>query len=82
LLRLKVKNKKNIDEIVKYFNHLASAFLNHNQLWKILQDSYVPETDRYGKKTIEFAESLFFYDSEMIIKFIDNNQKYSSEDRI
>lgn len=81
-LRLFCENNNKLAEIMKYFNQLSSPFLNHNQLWKVQIDTYIRETVRYGKKTIELAESWFFYDSEMIIKFIDYEEKQASENRL
>jgi len=60
---------------------MATPYLNYQQLWKIQTDTYIREIERYGEKSIELAESCFWYDSEMIIDVIKNNQTDLHKDR-
>jgi thiopeptide-type bacteriocin biosynthesis protein len=40
-------------------------------IWKILADTYLRESWRYGENTMELVESLFFYDSRLVVKMIE-----------
>ncbi|SFW75935.1 thiopeptide-type bacteriocin biosynthesis domain-containing protein [Sinomicrobium oceani] len=46
-------------------------FMDKDLVWQIQTDTYKRELERYGRKTMELAESLFYHDSEMIVNFLD-----------
>jgi thiopeptide-type bacteriocin biosynthesis protein len=48
---------------------LAEA-MNHGLVWKIDEDRYEPETDRYGASTMTVAESMFHHDSELVAEAV------------
>lgn len=68
-VRFNLKRSKNLDKIIKIFNDNFRSFIVNDFIWKIQTDTYVRELERYGFENIELSESIFFYDSEMILKF-------------
>ncbi|MEP1488487.1 MAG: thiopeptide-type bacteriocin biosynthesis protein [Algibacter sp.] len=56
-----------INSLYPYFKKNVEQDL----IWKIQTDTYQRELERYGKNTMELAESLFYYDSKMVVDFID-----------
>ena len=50
---------------------MAQSLVDRTLIWKIQLDTYQRELERYGRKTIDLAEELFFYDSRMIVEMLD-----------
>ncbi len=65
-------NKENYySSVIAKLHKYNSDFINMNLTWKVQTDTYQREIERYGANTIELAESLFFYDSCMIVNMLD-----------
>lgn len=56
-----------MSKLLPYFNDLISQDL----IWKIQTDNYKRELERYGENSIELSESLFFYDSLLIVSALE-----------
>ena len=56
-----------IASLYSYIRH----FIDQDLIWKVQTDTYQREIERYGRDTMELSEELFFYDSRMIVGFID-----------
>lgn len=70
-VRFHYNNSENIIVIINAINKLIKTYVEQGMVNNILIDSYIRELERYGNKSIELAEELFFYDSQMIIHFIN-----------
>lgn len=70
-LRFHHNNQENVEKIINSLQPYLTKFLNQELIWKIQMDTYTRELERYGTNTIECAETLFFYDSEAIVNFLD-----------
>ena len=60
------KTSQIIESLYPTLNELVETDL----IWKLQTDTYHRELERYGESTIELSESLFFYDSEMIVNYL------------
>jgi thiopeptide-type bacteriocin biosynthesis protein len=69
-IRFYSKSSKNllvvISELFPVLNHL----LEQDVIWKIQTETYQREIERYGENTIENSETLFWHDSELILKYL------------
>ncbi|MET3026632.1 thiopeptide-type bacteriocin biosynthesis protein [Flavobacterium sp. UW10123] len=54
-------------KLLPYLNDLT----NQDLIWKVQTDTYQRELERYGENTIELSESLFFYDSILIVNILE-----------
>ena len=70
-LRLHFIQMDALSEVIKVFNINFRQYLHQNLIWKVQTDTYQREIERYGENTMEITESLFFFESQMIIKVID-----------
>ncbi|HLP62082.1 MAG TPA: thiopeptide-type bacteriocin biosynthesis protein [Candidatus Deferrimicrobium sp.] len=70
-VRFHFKNPQALLKIVQAVNSTAKSFVEHDLIWKIQVDSYQREIERYGIHTMELAETLFFYDSQMTVDMLD-----------
>lgn len=62
---------ENISVIINTVNTFIKHYIEQGLVYKIQIDTYQREIERYGLESIVLAEELFFYDSEMIVNFID-----------
>ncbi|MGS2764959.1 thiopeptide-type bacteriocin biosynthesis protein [Sinomicrobium sp. M5D2P9] len=69
-VRFHCNTPENIAIIINSLLPLLRDFTDKDLVWKIQADAYKRELERYGNNTMELAESLFFYDSEMIAEFL------------
>jgi len=62
------------EDVAQIINTLYASFKEYTDedlIWKIQLDTYQREIERYGVKTMEQSEALFFLDSAMILDFLD-----------
>ena len=69
--RFHFKKTEQIATIIQTVNKFVRSFIDQNLIWKIQVDTYQREIERYGKNSIDIAENIFHYDSEMIIKMLE-----------
>ena len=77
-LRFHFTDVKRIGELIKDFNTVFSPLVHQNLIWKLQSDVYVRELERYGDNRIDDIETVFFYDSNMIVqllKLLENTEK-------
>ncbi|GAA4275168.1 thiopeptide-type bacteriocin biosynthesis protein [Aquimarina gracilis] len=70
-VRFHYTNPANVAEIINSFYEAIKEYIEEDLVWKIQIDTYQREIERYGIKTMEQSEALFFHDSTMIINFLD-----------
>jgi thiopeptide-type bacteriocin biosynthesis protein len=67
-LRLLLTNKTKFAQVVEKINISAREYEKNGSIAKIQIDTYTREFERYGYLAISHAESLFFRDSEAVLK--------------
>ncbi len=70
-VRFHYTNPTSVAEIINTLYEPIKEYIEEDLVWKVQIDTYQREIERYGVKTIEQSEALFFYDSRMIIDFLD-----------
>lgn len=70
-LRLHASNKEDFYKIITPINNRLRELLDNGLIWKVQMETYTRELERYGFLTIEQSESIFFYDSLMIINALN-----------
>ncbi|OJJ22991.1 hypothetical protein BKI52_01160 [marine bacterium AO1-C] len=69
-LRFYLPDPGKIGVVIQQLHPQLKAYIAEDLIWKVQTDTYDRELERYGANTIELAETLFFYDSEMITTFL------------
>ena len=77
-LRLHLKDTNQYGSVVKVINEKIKVLIDSGEISEIIIDSYTREIERYGLKTIEFTEELFYNSSQLILNFLD----YDDEEKI
>lgn len=70
-VRFHCQDTKHIGSIIKAAHEALAPLIDQDRIHKIQTDTYVRELERYGIRTIEIAEELFFYESELLLQAID-----------
>ncbi|AZA59294.1 thiopeptide-type bacteriocin biosynthesis protein [Chryseobacterium shandongense] len=76
-VRLLLNNINYYNEILEKINHAFEQFIDSGEISHILIDTYNREIERYGKNTMEDAESLFHKNSEFTLQCLhfDDEEK-------
>ncbi len=73
-LRIRFHHSKNPQfwkEVIDNVNTCLEPYREKGMIYKIQLDTYQRELERYGHRTIELSETLFFYDTIAISEFLD-----------
>jgi thiopeptide-type bacteriocin biosynthesis protein len=54
--------------------------LQKNFIWKVQNDTYLREIERYGLNTIKDSETLFYFDSKMILEYLNMKNNLEKEE--
>ena len=78
-VRLLLNNINYYNEILEKINHAFEQIIDSGEISHILIDTYNREIERYGKNTMEDAESLFHKNSEFTLQCLhfDDEEKAS-----
>jgi thiopeptide-type bacteriocin biosynthesis protein len=82
-IRFHLKDVNQISSVILKINAKIQTFIDQKVISKVVVDSYDREIERYGENTIEFTETMFFYDSIFCIEALSiiQNHSNSSENR-
>ncbi len=69
-IRFFAENSKNIPKIMMILFPTLNKLMQSNVIWKVQTDTYQREMERYGAHTIQEAESLFWFDSELMLSYL------------
>jgi thiopeptide-type bacteriocin biosynthesis protein len=69
-IRFYCKTPEKTSTVIARMYPVLSILLDENSLWKVQTDTYQREIERYGEKTMIDSETLFCYDSEMIMSYL------------
>ena len=75
-IRFYCKTPENISTAIARMYPVLNILLEENSLWKVQTDTYQREMERYGEKTMIDSESLFWHDSEMIVRYLTLNSSF------
>lgn len=70
-VRFHFKNPQGLLKVVQAVNASVKNFVEQDLIWKVQVDSYQREIERYGARSMELAETLFFHDSQMTLDMLD-----------
>lgn len=70
-LRFHYNKPESVSIIINAINQQIKPLVKKDIINKVQIDTYNRELERYGTNTIELTESLFAFDSEMIVDFLD-----------
>ncbi|SDI11793.1 thiopeptide-type bacteriocin biosynthesis domain-containing protein [Flavobacterium omnivorum] len=69
-IRFYCKTPENTATVIARMYPLLNMLLEQNSIWKVQTDTYQREMERYGEKTMIASETLFWHDSEMIVRYL------------
>lgn len=60
-----------LEKTIRLIHDSLVPFVENDLIWKLSNDTYNRELERYGYSLIEYAEKLYFHDSVMIAGILD-----------
>ncbi|MBC5835242.1 hypothetical protein G6N05_14740 [Flavobacterium sp. F372] len=79
-IRFQVTKTENVFHVIKELNPVFEDVLQKNFIWKLQSDTYLREIERYGLNTMEDSETLFYFDSKMIIDYLVLKKNFENEE--
>ncbi|OFX41325.1 MAG: hypothetical protein A2X08_15505 [Bacteroidetes bacterium GWA2_32_17] len=70
-VRFHLTESLQLEKTIHHVHDSLIPFVETDLIWKITNDTYNRELERYGYNFIEQAEKLFFLDSVMVINILD-----------
>ncbi|MFT3794698.1 thiopeptide-type bacteriocin biosynthesis protein [Flavobacterium sp.] len=68
-LRLHCATPEKTALVIQTLYPIFDELLQNDLVWKLQTDTYNREIERYGTATMEVSESLFYWDSEMVVQY-------------
>jgi thiopeptide-type bacteriocin biosynthesis protein len=62
-IRFSVTNQTHIADVISTIRKILQSFQDSNNIWKIQTETYIRELERYGMRSIDDVEQIFFEDS-------------------
>ncbi len=78
-LRFHVIKQEAVEKIIMKINSILTPYLHSGVVWKVVYDTYMRELERYGSSTIEETETIFFFNSMIVIESFKNIINIGSE---
>lgn len=70
-IRFHVSKMDYCQTLIQLIKDLSDPYFLQGLIHRIQIDTYHREIERYGTRTMEYAEMIFFYDSEMCIQLLE-----------
>ena len=67
-IRFLLSNEQALSKVITQVKEALKPYLEEQLLWSLQTDTYVRELERYGSKTMEVSETLFYHHSELVVK--------------
>jgi thiopeptide-type bacteriocin biosynthesis protein len=68
-----------VGHIIQTFNQYADQYMEGGTIWKIQNDTYNREIERYGSTSMEITETMFYHDSAAVVNMISTIQNDERE---
>lgn len=69
-IRFKLIDNQSLNSVFELFNNGISHYVQDDLIWNIQLEIYQREILRYGSNTMVLAESIFYYNTVLVVKFI------------
>lgn len=79
-IRFLCETPDNLSNVIAKLYPVLNGLLDQDVIWKIQTDTYQREIERYGEKTIVDSETLFWHDSEMILKYLSIKSSFTKKE--
>lgn len=70
-LRFHCTDTNNLNSVITALAPYLQKFIEQHYIWKIQNETYEREIERYGKNSMDLSEKIFHHDSEMILNILD-----------
>lgn len=79
-IRFQVNHLDNVFQVIAALSPVFEDLLDKNFIWKVQTDTYLREVERYGLPTMEDSETLFYFDSKMILEYLSLKNNFENDE--
>lgn len=79
-VRFHIKDANRQSEVLNAMGGLLGDYMAKDLIWKVQMDTYQREIERYGARSIDLCELIFFEDSKMIASLVDLTEGNEGEE--
>lgn len=79
-IRFHCKNSEAVSIVIGKIYPIINKLIEDNSVWKVQTDTYQREIERYGETTMIDSESLFWHDSEMIMRYLAIKSSFTKKE--
>lgn len=70
--RIRIRDRIKAQNYLEQLNNSLEEGMQSLLIWKYESGNYTPEKERYGINAMEYAEAIFQFDSEALVKFLQS----------
>lgn len=70
-MRFLLTDRNHIGQVIETIRNALSTYIDNDVIWSIKTDTYAREIERYGSNTIVSSETLFYYESELLLDVLE-----------
>ena len=74
-IRFHFTNPSCKNDIITIFNKHIQPYVDNKSIWKLQLETYERELERYYHQNIPQSETIFFHDSDLVIKLLQNSRE-------
>lgn len=79
-IRFNCETIENVSQVINKLYPIFNELIASDVIWKLQADTYNREMERYGESTIIESESIFYYDSKMILHYATLKPYFEKEE--
>ncbi|MCO7184269.1 thiopeptide-type bacteriocin biosynthesis protein [Tenacibaculum sp. XPcli2-G] len=67
-----INETKNLNNVIQNIHNIVTPFVESKLIKNVQTDTYKRELERYGTNTIDEFETLFFFNSDLVVKILEH----------
>ena len=79
-VRFLLRDPSDVGYVIRAVHHQLQYYLQHRFIKNLQLETYQRELERYGSKTIELSENIFWADSEAVLAMLTHTKQHPHSD--
>lgn len=79
-IRFNCESVDNVTDVINKLYPIFDELIESDVIWKLQSDTYQREMERYGEGTMVESESIFYYDSKMMLDYVALKPYFEKEE--
>ncbi|RYE24675.1 MAG: hypothetical protein EOP51_06610 [Sphingobacteriales bacterium] len=78
-IRFKLTDVQHFGEVISMVRNFTNRYVAQGMITKMQLDTYAREIERYGERSIDLSEHIFFTDSQLAIDLLNTMNEYEDD---